>query len=241
MSDARFAARAQEARRRRLRRIAIAVLAALLIGVLVWVIWFSRILAVRSVAVDGETSLSESQVRAKAAIRRGQPLARVDIAAVESRVAAMERVQNVSVDRSWPHTIRIRIVERQAVAWVSVGGAIRGLDRFGVDFRTYAKAPKGLFEVQVTVTGSRQRQQTLEAVAAVVQLIDSKDPALHQQVQAVSASSKDSIQLNLTKGRTVTWGSAADGDRKLDVLRPLLRIKAARYDVSAPDQPTTKK
>ena len=239
-TDERFAARAAYARRRRFRRVAIAVLAVVVVVTLVWVVMFSSVLAVRRVAVDGETTLTESQVRRAADVRIGQPLARIDGAAIEARVAAMERIQSVTVSRSWLHTVRITVVERTPVAWLTVGGVIRGLDRYGIDFRTYDKAPKGLLEAEVTATSPRQRQQTLEAVAAVVQLIEDDDPALRKQVQAVSAATKDSIELNLTKGRTVLWGSRADSSHKLTVLRALLRIDAKRYDVSAPDQPTTR-
>jgi cell division protein FtsQ len=241
VSETRFADRVQDQRRRRWRRIAIGTLVVLGVALVVWVIWFSRVLAVHQVVVDGETTMSESQIRSAAAIRTGEPLARVDIPSIEARIASMERIQNVTVERSWPRTIRIKIVERTPVAWVSVGGAIRGLDRYGVDFRTYTHAPKGLLEVQVTVGDARQRQQTLESVAGLIEMLDSKDPALRKNVQSISASSKDSIELDMTQGRTVVWGSGASSSRKLVVLRALLRIDAQRYDVSAPDQPTTKK
>ena len=92
---------------------------------------------------------------------------------------------------------------------------------------------------EVTTTEPRSRQQTLEAVADVVQLIEDDDPALRKQMKNITAATKDSIQLNLTNGRTVVWGSRADSAHKLTVLNALLRIKAGRYDVSAPDQPTT--
>jgi len=45
----------------------------------------------------------------------------------------------------------------------------------------------------------------------------------------------------LGKNRTVTWGSAAQGQQKLTVLRSLLKIKARGYDVTAPEQPTTRR
>ncbi|MEV7396104.1 FtsQ-type POTRA domain-containing protein [Aeromicrobium sp. NPDC092404] len=237
--DERFTARAAYERRRRFKRAAVAALVLVLVGTLTWLVMFSGVLAVRRVAVDGETTLSEGQVRRAAAVRIGQPLARIDVAAIESRVASMDRVESVTVSRSWLHTVRITVVERTPVAWLTVGGVIRGLDRYGIAFRTYAKPPKGLLEAEVTATAPRLRQQTLESVAAVVRLIEEDDPALRKQVQAVSAATKDSIELNLTKGRTVVWGSRADSDHKLTVLRALLRIKADRYDVSAPDQPTT--
>lgn len=241
MSDERFAARAAYVRRRRWRRIAIGVLALAVVLTLVWVVMFSSVLAVRRVAVDGETTLKESQVRRAADVRIGQPLARIDTGAIEARVGAMERIQEVAVSRSWLHTVKITVVERTPVAWITVGGVIRGLDRYGIDFRTYTKVPKGLLEVQVEATEPRQRQQTLEAVASVIQVIEDEDPALRKRIQSISAATKDSIELDLTKGRTVVWGSRGDSKHKLSVLRPLLRINAARYDISAPDQPTTRK
>lgn len=241
MSDDRFAARAVAVRRRRRKQLGLAVLLALVMAALVWVVLFSSVLAVRGVAVDGETTLSEAQVRQVAKVDIGQPLARLDVATIEARVAAMERVRSVTVRRSWPHTVRITVSERTPVAWIAIGGRIRALDRDGIDFRTYARPPKGLLEVKVTALGSRQRQQTLEAVAAVVQLIRSDDPGLARQVQSVSAASKDSIELDLTRGRTVVWGSGVDSQHKRTVLHALLRIKASRYDVSAPDQPTTRR
>jgi cell division protein FtsQ len=238
--DERFEARIAYARRRRLRRIVTGVLAVIVVATLVWIVMFSSVVAVRRVAVDGETTVSESQIRQAADVRIGQPLARVDISAIEVRVAAMERIQSVTVSRSWLHTVRIEVVERTPVAWLTVGGAIRGLDRYGIDFRAYDKPPKKLLEAEVTETNPRRRQQTLAAVASVVQLIEDEDPALRKQVQAISAATKDSIELNLTSGRTVVWGSRADATHKLTVLKALLRIDAKRYDVSAPDQPTTR-
>jgi cell division protein FtsQ len=240
VTDARFLEVRSGARARRWKRIAAAVLGVVVLGGGAWLVWFSDVLAVRHVVVTGETTLSEAQVMERARVVEGRPLARTDVLAVETRVAAMERVQSVEVSRSWPRTVRIELVERTPVAWITVDGEVRGLDRFGVDFRRYDKAPKGLLEARVPVTDARQRQQTLEAVARVVAVIESRDPALRKQVQHVSAESKDSLVLNLTKGRSVTWGSAADAKRKLVVLEPLLRLDATTYDVSAPDQPTTR-
>ena len=121
------------------------------------------------------------------------------------------------------------------------GGSIRALDRNGVDFRSYRVAPKDLVEVRVETVVSRKRQQGLESATAVLGLLRTDEPDLLKKVQYVRVSSKDSVQLVLGKNRTVTWGSAAKGEQKLRVLRPLLKIKARGYDVSAPEQPTTRR
>jgi cell division protein FtsQ len=153
----------------------------------------------------------------------------------------MERIDQVEVSRQWPRTIRIEVVERKPVGWVLSAGAIRALDRYGVDFRSLRTEPKHLTEVRVETATARKRQQALEGAAAVLELLRTDDPGLLKKVQYVRVSSKDSIQLVLGKNRTVMWGSAARGEQKLTVLRSLLRIKARGYDVSAPEQPTTRR
>lgn len=235
-----FSERSRAGRRRRWIRIAIAFLAVVAAGALIWLIWFSSVLAVKDVEVAGRTTLKQQQVLRAAQVPIGRPLARVDIDAIEGRVSALNRVDTVEVSRSWPHTLSIQIVERKSVLWATINGQVRGIDRNGIAFRAYGSAPKGLLEATISPTDSRARLQTSQAVAAVVVDITDRDPALRKEIQSVSAASKDSIELTLTKGRTVVWGSSDDGKRKLRVLRPLLGIEASRYDVSAPDQPTTK-
>lgn len=240
MTEQRFVDRVRHDRRQRIKRIALAVLALVVMVTLGWLIWFSSVLAVRGVDVEGQTTLKRSQILRAADVPTGRPLARVDLTAIESRVAALERVESVDVSRSWPHTIAIDVVERKAIIVSNVAGAIRGIDREGIDFRSYSSAPSKLVEATITVTDPEQALETRRSVARVVDLVTRREPTLRRQLQSVSAASKDSIELDLTSGRTVVWGSAAKGERKLEVLRSLLRIDATRYDVSAPDQPTTR-
>ncbi len=241
VSEERFAARRRGGLLERWRRPLIILGSVVLVGTVVWAIWISSLLAVSKVVVDGESTLSEAQIRTAAAVPIGRPLARLDTVGIESRVASMERVESVKVSRSLPGTVRIEVLERAAIAYATLGGQIRGIDRYGIAFRTFDSPPKGLLKVEVIVANARKRQQTLAAVASVVETIDEKDAELRRQVQSVGATTKDSIVLNLTKGRSVTWGSASHAERKLTVLNSLLTIKAREYDVSAPDQPTTRK
>ena len=240
MSEERFAEKRREDKRHRLRRTGLVVLSVAVAATLVWVVWFSQVLAVQTVKVEGVTTLKPAQVRSQAAVRLGEPLVRVDTAQIESRVAAIPRVQKAVVSRKWPHTLVIRVQERKAVAWVRDGLQVRLIDKYGIDFRTLDKAPKSLLEIEISSFEARERQQSLEAAASVIELLRTSDPGLFTLVQGVSAETKDSVELDLTKGRTVVWGSAAKGEQKIRVLRPLLKIKARGYDVSAPEQPTTR-
>jgi cell division protein FtsQ len=235
-----FAERSRSERRRRWRRIALAVLAVAVAAALVWMIWFSSVLATRHVEVAGRTTLKQAQVLRAADVPLGRPLARVDVAAIEGRIAALERVDTVDVSRSWPRTLSIKIVERETIVWATIDGEVRGIDRHGLDYRSYSSGPKGKLEAKISAVPADDRLETSESIVKVVELITAKDPGLRKQMQSVTAASKDSIELDLTDGRTVMWGSRADGERKLTVLDSLIDIEASRYDVSAPDQPTTR-
>lgn len=240
MSGDRFAARRRAGMWQRIRPWLIATLVAVGAGCFVWLVWFSTVLGVEHVKVEGLETLKTAAVTSKAAVELGKPLARLDAPSIESRVASLERVERVNVKRSWPHTVTIEVTERHSVAWIRVSGTIRGLDRFGVDFRDYAKAPTGLVEVRVSTFESDKRQAALVEAAKVIGIIRADDPALDDAIKYVTVASKDSVELTLSKSRTVRWGSAARSAEKLAVLKPLLNIKARTYDVTAPEQPTTK-
>src|SRR3954454_9895632 len=68
--------------------VAAAVLVAVVVGG-VWLVYFSPVLAVRGSAAVGRRQLRAAQVRAAAAVPDGEPLARVDLDRIRSRVEAM--------------------------------------------------------------------------------------------------------------------------------------------------------
>ena len=212
---------------------------ALIVGV-VWLIWFSSVLDVRGVKVSGETTMKAEQIEKAAKVPLGEPLASVDLTEIETRVKQLPRIRTVDVSRSWPHTISIEVEERTTVMWLRSEGEIHGVDRYGVDFRTYDKAPDNTVEARITGFDADVRLQAIQATAKVAAFLRDEKPEWSADLRTISAGTQDSITLGLTKGRTVVWGSPAQGARKLEVLQTLLSIKAKGYDVSAPDQPTTK-
>jgi cell division protein FtsQ len=235
-----FEKRRRAKRWRTVRRWFLAILAVGLAAGAVWLIWFSTVLVATEVDVDGMTTLRADTIREQAAVPLGLQLARIDTVAIETRVARMERISKVDVRRRWPHTVRISVTERVPVGWVVSNGAIRYVDRDGIDFRTVAREPENLLEIRIETLDPLTRQQALEAVTRVITFLRAEARDLYVQVRYVSAATQDSVQLRLTEGRTVVWGSAEDNDEKAVVLRPLLKIDAERYDVSAPELPTTK-
>ena len=85
----RFGARARRNRLRVAVPWLVAAAVVVLIGAAGVVVWFTPALSVDTVRVVGADLVTPDEVRAAAGIRRGTPLARVDVGAVHRRVAAL--------------------------------------------------------------------------------------------------------------------------------------------------------
>lgn len=212
--------------------VAVVLLVGLVAGS-VWAAYFSSLLTVTGVDIEGSDQVGVGEIRRAAEIPMGDPLARVDLARIRSRVEAIAGIKSADVTRRWPHDLMITVEERQAVAVVEIGGRIRGMDDTGVVFRDFAAAPTELPRVQ-TSTGTRS-----EALAEAARVIGALPGDLVARVDHVEVETVDQIRLVLRDGRVVVWGSADDSDQKAQVLAVLLERPAQTYDVSVPGQPTT--
>jgi cell division protein FtsQ len=227
---------------KRVLRILLGILIAALVGSLVWLVWFSHVLNVRRVEVEGMTTLTAAEIRTQAAVPIGGPLARVKLGQIETRVASMPRVDTVKAHRRWPHLLVITVRERVPVAWVQIDGQVRLVDRYGVDFRTVRKGPTSLMELRIGASDPDVRVKAFESATRVIVFLRHDGRDIFNRVKHVSADTQDSVHLSLDSNRTVVWGSAERSAEKLTVLRALLKgVRATRYDVSAPELPTTKK
>ncbi|GAA4366464.1 cell division protein FtsQ/DivIB [Nocardioides caricicola] len=211
--------------------VAAAVVVLLVVGG-VWLVYFSSLLSVQGVEVEGTGSLSDAQIRAAAAVPEGEALATVDLDRIRTRVEALAGVRSADVSRQWPDQVLIRVEEREAVAVVEIAGRLRGMDEDGVVFEDYAKAPD-LPRVQ---TGADTGSEALREGALVIAALPTD---LAEMVDHVEVDTVDEISLVLRDGRLVVWGSADQSDLKATVLESLLGQQAQRYDVSVPGQPTT--
>jgi cell division protein FtsQ len=229
-----FARRRWARRLRRLRPFLYAALALAVVGGAVWLVFYSSVVTVRQVAVDGNQTVSSVRVRAVAKTPMGLQLARVDLGAIRARVETIPAVKSVSVSRSWPHTVAISVTERTPVAVVDRGAGLQAVDEDGVLFGSYARRPDNL---PLVVTAPDVKAEALAEAAHVVTSLRSDIAA---KVDRVEVETVDRIRLHLVGGRTVMWGSAENSDQKAAVLAVLLGQDAQEIDVSVPGRPTTR-
>ncbi|SDS09784.1 cell division protein FtsQ/DivIB [Microlunatus soli] len=221
-------------RRARRRRLLLAVLVPLLILVLIaaaiWVVGFSSLLAVSRVQVKGAKQLDESAVVEVAAVPKGAPLARLDVDAVQQRVAGIGELESARVSRDWPHTVRIDVVERTPAYAVKQGNGYLLVDRHGVGYQTVTSPADEL----PRATANSSQPQLLKALATVVAALPN---SLQRKIETIQAPTRDSIQLKLKNGDVVFWGSEDQSALKAEVVAPLLKQPGTHFDVSAPGNP----
>ena len=230
--------KALQAKRRRQRRIRWIVLGSgllvlLLAGIATWLVWFSSVFAATEVKVNGLSLLTEQQVTDAAAVELGGPLAAQDVDAIRGRVAALAPVAEVRVERHFPHTIEITVTERTlAYVWMD-GNAARWVDANGVVFHEGGETAQGIVKANIAAPDQRLLKDVATVVSAVA-------PVLGDRITLLQASAVDRIEIQLSDGDTVVWGSAEQSQVKAQVLSVLLSQDASVYDVSAPHAPTTR-
>jgi cell division protein FtsQ len=199
------------------------------VGVSVWLVFFSAVLAVEAVEVRGAETLGADRVRAAAGVPVGDPLARVDLEEVRARVEQLPAVRRAEVTRAWPHAVAVTVVERTAIGVVERGGSHFLVDVDGVLFREVAGPDPGL----PSILAGDDRAAT--EAAQVVAVLPSD---VARRVERLDAPTMDSITLHLRDGRQVVWGSSEQPQRKAEVLAVLVKREGAVLDVSVPSAPT---
>jgi cell division protein FtsQ len=207
------------------------------LALLGWGLWSGPLLAVRSVQVDGATTLPAALVREAAGIRDGRSLLRVDVDAAREAVAELPQVESVTVTRGWPSRVVITVVERTPLAVVGEAGRRSLVDERGVLFDTVTgEPPAGVVPLSVRDPGPDD-----EATRAALTAIAALPEPVRAQVAQVSAEDAEAIVLTLDDGPLVRWGGADESGKKAGILAALLDQlaegtlePAAELDLSVP-------
>ncbi|MFD7970320.1 cell division protein FtsQ/DivIB [Streptomyces clavifer] len=230
----------------RVRLILAAVVVVLVAAGAVWVLYGSSWLRVERVTVSGTDVLTRAEVEAAAAAPVGAPLVSVDLDAMADGLRQkLPRIDSVDVVRSWPHGIGLKVTERQPVLLVKKGAKFVEVDAKGVRFATVDEAPRHvpLLKLDADRSASLRRFGGDRLLQEAVDVAGDLPDKLAGETEAVRITSYDSVVLDLSRGRTVMWGSGEEGPVKARVLAALMKAspKAGHFDVSAPTAPAASK
>ncbi|BBX16051.1 cell division protein FtsQ [Mycolicibacterium duvalii] len=197
-------------------------------------LYFTPLMSVRNIVVVGLGAVTEQEVVDAVAVAPGTPLLQVDTDEVAGRIAEIRRVASVRVQREYPSTLRVTVVERVPVVIRDYPDGVHQFDKDGVDFAT-GPPPPGVPYLETENPGPQD-----PATQAALQVMTSLRPEVAAQVGRVTAPSVASITLTLVDGRTVVWGTTDRTEEKALKLAALLTQPGQVYDVSSPDLPTVK-
>ncbi|MGQ5595478.1 cell division protein FtsQ [Streptomyces sp. ESR1.13] len=241
--------RARRFRPPRLRTIIILAVALVLVtGGTLWVLYGSNWTRLEDVSVSGTRVLTPEQVREAADVPVGDPLVSVDTDAVEERLRRkLPRIDEVRVERSWPHGIGLKVTERTPVLIVQKGGKFVEVDDEGVRFATVSRAPKGVPELELAPARSGSADASLRRfgddrlVREAVRVAGWLPDKVARDTRLVKVRSYDDISLELSGERTVSWGSGEQGVSKARALTALMKATpdARNFDVSVPTAPAS--
>ncbi|MCX2933349.1 cell division protein FtsQ/DivIB [Mycobacterium sp. CVI_P3] len=198
------------------------------------VLYFTPLMSARSLVITGIGAISREEVVDAAKVTLGTPLLQINTDEVADRVAGIRRVASARVQREYPSTLRITIVERIPIVVKDYPDGPHLFDKDGVDFAT-APPPPGLPYIDVDHPGPSD-----PPTKAALEVMTALRPEVVAQVSRIAAPSVASVTLTLTDGRTVVWGTTDRTEEKAEKLAALLTQPGHVYDVSSPDLPTVK-
>lgn len=208
-----------------------------------WAATGSPLLDVDRVVVEGATHTTPEEARFASGLRRGQQMVEVDEDAVARAVGTLPWVERAAVRRRWPGEVRIRLVERRAVAAIaSEGGGAALVDGDGRVLATVDAPPPGLaFLTGLPPAGRAGSVLSPQGVAALSVAVALPEELRTRITGVAPAGDGGEVEMELRPGGRVRLGPPVDLDRKFDAIRAVLAqvdlANLAVLDVRRPDSP----
>lgn len=237
---------AKASRRRRRSWISLGVAFFVLLGA-VATIYFSPLLPLRSIELEGNELLTEGRANELLSDLYGLPVAQVGTGAVRERLEEENVVADVSTRIELPGTLHVELVEHPPVAEVHRDSDMLLYSELGEVLRTFS-GPEQL-DAGDYATPEISSEAALEDEAvfgAIVSVLGQLPAEARAQLDSATAESIDSVQLELADGRTIVWGSDDRGEEKAAVLEAILSSEEAdlqevsTIDISTPSTPVTR-
>jgi len=203
----------------------------------------SPLFSARHVKVRGNLHTSVAAVMSAAALTDHPPLVDLDPGRASARLEKLPWVASAVVEREWPDSVTVVIVERLAVASISLpAGGVAVVDGTGRVLADEPSAPPGTLAMSVPAPPGRPGSSLVNAAAYEVAVARELPVVLRAHVQEVTPAPGGGVDLDLAGGVKVSLGPDAQLDAKFEALESLLAADVlgapATVDLSVPDQPS---
>lgn len=225
--------------RRRLLWIGGAVVA--LIVVLMLVLLYSPLLAVQNITVEGNRLVPTQKIATALEPLEGTPLPRIGPERVKDLLKDQEAIKDVVVQAHAPGNLEVRIIEFVPVAIVKNDS--NSYDLVGEDGRTLSSVKKRK-DAKLPLIDGKASDRDPAVFSSLTHVLAALPASTLKKLQHASAETVDSVELSLTTGQKVLWGSDERSGDKARVLTAFLKDKRQKgvgtFDVSTPDHPVTR-
>ena len=194
----------------------------------------SPLLTLTDIVVKGRDAVPERIILGAASDQIGQPLVALNFDAIRERLSTVTRIQSFTTEIQPPHTLIIRVVERQAIGFMAIESRWVVVDGAGVIIDTVSDKPAGIPELLGEST-------TSNAFSAMAETLVSLPGSVRANIASISAQTRDSVRFILRGvGHEIVWGSPDNSAVKIVVMDRALRVAdrsrgVFEIDVSAPD------
>ncbi len=209
--------RIAETRRRRQIRVAIVLAAVITVSAGTIAIYRSPVFGIEEVEVIGAERLPVDTVRNLAAIPDNATLLRYRARAIEERLLAYAWIAEAQVTRDFPHTLRIRIVERKPIALVDTGETFWAVDKTGMVLGEQSLDETSTLPVVRDIPGldlKAGRASTSEVLINALGVLSGISDELRSKLRAVTAPSIDETTLLTTENVEILIGEANELETK---------------------------
>ncbi len=203
--------------RRWLRSLVAVVVLLGLVGASLWV-WRSPAFEVSKIEVEGSRRVSAEAVAASTGLA-GANMFTADLAHAEEDIyAGLPLIQSVTIERDWPRTIRVTVVERQPWGTWEQGGVKYTIDRDGVVLAV-APGPESAPLIRSSEPGSRLQGDRVDyqAIESAAQIYASLPAALGTAVTEVAFIAGKGVQVTTADGQSALFGDSSSIPYKISV------------------------
>lgn len=207
----------RQIRKAHARKLASAILGAMFMLMLV-MLYFSPFLRVQNVEVIGASDIDRQQIAGMVQYR-GSSMLTASFGGAENSIAALPQIKAVQIERSWPRTVTVTVVERQPWGTWIAGSTQYVIDEDGVVMPEGFAAPEGSLVIHALaapplVAGDHVDQDAVGLTTGLVQQIPVR---MGLNVAEVDWSEADGLTITTDAGYTVVVGDSENIDYKLAV------------------------
>jgi len=216
----------------------IAPLVALMLLVLATLV--TPLLSIDKIVVQGTHRLKPVSIQNALESQLGSPLTLVSAEGIAKSLQTFSLIESISVIAQPPHTLVVRVREREPICIVEISGQRFLFDPAGVQIGVASNDDRlPLVQIYGNPKTSSQFSRAMDVVLAL-------PVSLLPKVESIQAKTKDDVRLRLrgASHQQIIWGDGSKGALKSKVLAAMLRHLrgdgALTVDVSSPTAPVVR-